>query len=135
RERAEGLAFGTLLEGVAGITFRKRGSSEGATPDRLVRTPDRERITDLDSIPSPYLTDWFQRQDAERWIAAIIETNRGCPYSCTFCDWGAATASKIRLFSTERVFAEIDWVSKNRIEVLWFADSNFGIFPRDIDIA
>ena len=25
-----------------------------------------------------------------------IETNRGCPYGCTFCDWGSATMSRAR---------------------------------------
>ena len=30
---------------------------------------------------------------------AIIETNRGCPYGCTFCDWGSATRSRIQISS------------------------------------
>lgn len=68
-------------------------------------------------------------------VAAILETNRGCPFACTFCDWGSATQEKIRRFDLERVKAEIDWIGRHRIRVLWIADANFGIFARDIEIA
>ncbi len=40
----------------------------------------------------------------ERWVM-IWETNRGCPFSCTFCDWGSATQSKVFRFAEERVYA------------------------------
>ena len=68
-------------------------------------------------------------------IAAILETNRGCPYACTFCDWGSATQQKIRKFDLDRVKAEIDWIARNGIRVLWIADANFGVFERDVEIA
>ena len=29
---------------------------------------------------------------------ATLETNRGCPFACTFCDWGSLTYAKIRKF-------------------------------------
>jgi radical SAM superfamily enzyme YgiQ (UPF0313 family) len=65
----------------------------------------------------------------------ILESNRGCPYGCTFCDWGSATASKIRQFDLDRIFAELEWSALNRFEVIAFADANFGSFARDVDIA
>ncbi|MEZ0242149.1 MAG: radical SAM protein [Sphingomonas sp.] len=117
-----------FLATVPGITFR---GPDGA----LVRTPDRPIERDLDRFPSPYLTGAFSDQDAKGWRAAIIETNRGCPYGCTYCDWGSATLSKIRRFSMERVAGEIEWMARNGMEVLWIADANFGIFDRDVEIA
>ena len=33
----------------------------------------------------------------ESWIG-LWETNRGCPFRCTFCDWGSATAGKVTKF-------------------------------------
>ena len=66
---------------------------------------------------------------------AIIETNRGCPYGCTFCDWGSATLSRIRKFDLERVFAELEWCARNGSTRIGLADANFGIFERDVDIA
>lgn len=62
----------------------------------------------------------------------VLETNRGCPYSCTFCISGLA--DKLRQFDIDRVNQEIEW-AKNHITYLRFADENFGILPRDIDMA
>lgn len=118
----------SVLAGVPGIAYR-----DG---DRVVRTPDRERIADLDAIPSPFLTGLFDAYgEVPGSIAVVTETNRGCPYSCTFCDWGSATASRIRQFALERVLAEIEWCASHGIYCIGPADSNFGIFPRDVEIA
>ena len=68
------------------------------------------------------------------WHAAW-ETNRGCPFGCTFCDWGGAIASKVYRFDMERVKAETDWFARKHLAHIFFCDANFGILPRDIDIA
>lgn len=103
---------------------------------RMVRGPDRERAKDLDAFPSPYLTGLFDGLFASQPFGfATIETNRGCPYGCVYCDWGAATLQKIRTFSLERVRAEIEWIGRHRIFGAWIVDANFGILPRDVDIA
>jgi len=118
----------SMLRDVAGLSYRD-GSAAGA----VVRTPDRERIVELDTLPSPYLTGLF---DHFAGIAemAIIETNRGCPYGCTFCDWGSATLSRIRSFSTERVLQEIEWVAQHQMHIIALGDANFGMFARDVAI-
>ena len=67
--------------------------------------------------------------------AAIVETNRGCPFACTFCDWGSATAGKVAKFDMDRVKSEIEWVGRTRVRVLWIADANFGMLKRDLEIA
>lgn len=114
------------LADVEGLTFRGSGG--------LVRTPDRERIVDLDTIPSPYMLGMFD-PFGEGIGGAVIETNRGCPFGCTFCDWGSAILSKIRLFSLERVFSELEWSASHHIDVCAIADANFGTFERDVVIA
>ena len=103
------------------------------------RTPPQERINDLDSIPSPYLTNtvWnlVDKIDGVRWIASW-ETNRGCPYQCTFCDWGSATFTKLRKWEETRLFKEIEWFADNKIPYIDCCDANFGIFQeRDMRIA
>ena len=88
-----------------------------------------ERIQDLDTVPSPYLNGVFDSiLPLESEWNAVIETNRGCPYQCTFCDWGSLTYSKMKKFNLTRVFHEIEWMSKNKIGYMDVADSNFGIF-------
>src|SRR5262249_36794987 len=59
----------------------------------------------------------------------------GCPYGCTFCDWGAATLSKIAKMSMERVLAEVEFAARHRIDTIGFCDANFGILQRDVEIA
>ena len=114
------------LGDVAGLSYRS-----AAGP---VRTCDRERIAELDTIPSPYLLGLMDSFGAAQ-AGAIIETNRGCPYGCTFCDWGSATLSRIRQFSLDRVFAELEWSARNQIDIASIADANFGIIERDVAIA
>jgi hypothetical protein len=67
------------------------------------------------------------------WVA-LWETNRGCPFSCAYCDWGSETKSKVFTFSLKRLFKEIDWFSKNKIEFVFCCDANFGLLERDLEI-
>ena len=97
------------------------------------------RIDDLDTIPSPYLTnlvwDLVEKVNNVNWICSW-ETNRGCPYQCTFCDWGSATFTKLRKFSDERLFKEIEWFGENKIVFIDCCDANFGIYQeRDFRLA
>ena len=64
-------------------------------------------------------------------IRAVFEGNRGCPYSCSFCDIGHKKYQKIQMFETDRCLAELAWICNNNVSVIDVADSNFGIFPRD----
>lgn len=106
--------------------------------DQIIHTPLAPRTEDLDSLPSPYLTGTFSRLMAanphHKWIA-VWETDRGCPFACSFCDWGSATGSKVHFVGMDRVFREIDWFGNHKIEFLFLANANFGIKARDIEIA
>jgi hypothetical protein len=117
----------SVLADVPGITYRHG--------DRIVRNPDRERVSDLNTLASPYLTGLFDVFSEVPELFVTIETNRGCPYSCTFCDWGSATASRVRLYDIERVFAELEWCSRKAVSSVSVADANFGMFKRDVEIA
>jgi radical SAM superfamily enzyme YgiQ (UPF0313 family) len=66
----------------------------------------------------------------------VLETNRGCPYACTFCDWGSTTYSKVKRFDLDKIAEELEWAVNNRITYLFCADANFGMFKeRDLEIA
>lgn len=106
---------------------------------KKIRTSPQERISDLDSLPSPYLTNlvWelVDKIDGVKWIASW-ETNRGCPYQCTFCDWGSATFTKMRKREESRLFQEIEWFAENKIPYIDCCDANFGIYQeRDLRLA
>ncbi|MDD9876674.1 MAG: cobalamin-dependent protein [Magnetovibrio sp.] len=100
--------------------------------------PPGARIRDLDVIPSPYSEGMFDELirtvTDEEWLV-LWETNRGCPFACTFCDWGSATQSKVFQFGEDRLAAELEWIAGQKIEFIFCCDANFGILKRDLDIA
>ena len=106
---------------------------------RIVKNRNTFFMKNLDDCPSPYLMGYFEDNlkevlELKRNCAAVIETNRGCPYACTFCDWGDDIFDKIRCFPIDKVEKEIEFLGR-RISEIYFADANFGMFPRDLDIA
>lgn len=107
---------------VPGVSFWRDGS--------LVTTERPERIKDLTEIPSPFTSGLFP---AGKYSFGILETNRGCPYNCGFCFWGAATNSKVNRFETDRVLDDITWMSENNFATVFLADANWGMAPRDVD--
>jgi len=133
-----------VVRGEGEITFKSvldcmiAGSDFDLVPGLLINkdtvavdTGPSIRIDSLDKIPSPYLTGVFDKIIAEtpgvEWNATL-ETNRGCPYSCTFCDWGSLTYNKVKLFDLSRVFAELEWISRNKCGFVTITDANFGMF-------
>lgn len=103
---------------------------------KYYRTPLTEFI-DLDT-PSPYQNKNFlatldEVDKLKLTRGTVWETNRGCPYSCTYCDWGGLVQQKIRRVPDHRIYNEIEWLVQNMDEV-FFGDANFGIFKRDLEI-
>ena len=99
------------------------------------------RINDLSDMPSPYTGGYFDAlidkyRNTNVVLNATMETNRGCPFSCTYCDWGNAGLGKVKKFDLCRVYQEVEWAGKNRVDYVWGADANFGAFrQRDLEIA
>jgi hypothetical protein len=113
---------------IAGLSYVREGA--------FVHQPQAPRPQDLAPFPSPYLTGVFDpiMAASHRWIG-LLETNRGCPFACTYCDWGSAIQSKVYRFPMERVEAELEWMAQNKVWNIFTCDANFGILPRDVEIA
>ena len=104
------------------------------TEDGILTNP--EMISTECDFPSPYTGGYFDSilaENPDKDFMALIETSRGCPNSCAYCDW-SSMKSKIRKFPLERVYDDIEWIGKNKILGIGAADSNFGMFDRDIGI-
>lgn len=95
------------------------------------------RIQNLDDIPSPYLTGLMDKFFEDGRLCPMIQTNRGCPFSCSFCVDGTDYVKQVNRFSIKRVNSEIQYISKKvakHIHTLYISDLNFGMLPRDLEI-
>lgn len=122
------LKNGDDLSGCCGIAFK---DTDGC---KILTAPNCPES--VESYPSPYLTGVFDsiiKNNPDTMFDTVIETNRGCPYNCAYCDW--SNHKKLRLFPIEKVKNEIKWLSEHKIEYCFCADSNFGMFERDLEIA
>ena len=95
-----------------------------------------ERIKDINNIPSPYLTgvldDFFDHP-----LVPLLETTRGCPFSCTFCADGLPEKSKVIRRNPERTKEELLYIAKrvkNNNELI-ISDLNFGMYKHDLETA
>ena len=122
------------FSGLSGVSFRDLSTNTCIRDER-----DRPQSRDLDIYPSPYLEGLFDpivdsRPDIV--FQAIIETNRGCPFPCAFCFWGQGGLSrKYRYHGMDRLKEEFKWIAQQKIKYVFNADSNFGMHPRDREIA
>ncbi len=121
------LKNGEALSSVPNISFR--------TKDGNVTTEDYHPC-DLSDYPSPYtdgIFDNIMKEHPDVEFHATLETNRGCPYGCTYCEW--CFTRKVRPFPIEKIKREIEWIAANKIKYCYCADANFGIMERDVEIA
>ena len=117
------------LHAVQGISFFSNG--------KLVRTPPRPFIEDLDSLPLParhliHLEDYQRTKIGGRPITPLI-TSRGCPYQCAFCASSHFWGTKIRTRSVASVLNEIDEIHhRYHFDAVAFVDDTFNLFPKRV---
>lgn len=115
---------------VAGLAFL---GDDGA----IVRTPPRARATALDVFPSALDVVPLRGEDGRPLYRNVAyETSRGCPYRCSFCEWGTgAIGTKMYQFSVDRIRDDLEKLVAGGIQDIWFCDSNFGALREDVDKA
>jgi radical SAM superfamily enzyme YgiQ (UPF0313 family) len=92
-----------------------------------------ERIKDINVIPSPILTgalDVF----FDHPLVPMIETTRGCPFSCSFCADGLFLKNKVNRYDSQRTREELYYIAKKvkNINELIITDLNFGMYKQDL---
>ena len=138
------IAFTDLLQHLADNNFdveaAKKAMPRGChylLDGQFKMGPFIERIKDLDDIPSAYLTGEMN-QFFDSKLIPIVQTNRGCPFSCTFCVEGLGYYNKVNKRTLPAINAELEFIAAHRhpdCHDLVVADSNFGMYREDEEIA
>ncbi|MGQ9788190.1 MAG: B12-binding domain-containing radical SAM protein [Candidatus Hadarchaeaceae archaeon] len=111
------------IKRVRGVAFRKE--------NRVIKTPPREPIQDLDKFPFPdrSLLESKYRSELVGLLATAgkfttVLSSRGCPYACRYCACSAFSLGKVRFRSPENVVAEMELLYSQGYEEVGFVDDN-----------
>jgi radical SAM superfamily enzyme YgiQ (UPF0313 family) len=143
------IGFTKLLEALLAVDFDvERVPDDVPSAHRIRRdgqflaAPANARIRDMTEVPSPYVSGKLDKF-FDGVMLPIIQTNRGCPFQCTFCVEGVDYYNKVAKTKTlDKVDAELEYIahkmeafrSKGGRADLHIADSNFGMYKEDIEI-
>ena len=123
-ELAKRLEKGGDLREVKGITFRDNG--------KIVSTPDRPLIKNIDDLPFPdrdlmnaqYTSTIFGVKVATKKFTTLL-SSRGCPFQCSFCGCRKFARGVWRARSVENIVEELEFLRSEGYEEFLFVDDNF----------
>ncbi len=114
------------IEGCHAFVDGQLFKSSNATP----------RLKSLDLVPSPYVQGYLDEFLDNPKLIPLTETNRGCPFQCTFCEKGVLSWNKMTFGSIGRFEEEIRYIAqRTKSSLLVLADNNFGMFTEDAEAA
>ncbi|MDD2897679.1 MAG: radical SAM protein [Desulfuromonadaceae bacterium] len=87
--------------------------------------PPPSPVSDMDSIPSPYLTGII---DVRTYPGILWQLSRGCSFTCDFC-FDSRGIHGVRHFSLERVESELRHFAATGIQQIFVLDSTFNVNP------
>jgi len=123
RELARAIAEGRDWNTVEGLSYQEDG--------RILVTPDRPLIEDLDSLPFPawhiVRVDGYRAAIYSGRKPTAMVSSRGCPYHCTYCLWpNTLYGHRFRARSAKNVVDEIEQAVKQYgIDEIYFDDDTF----------
>lgn len=122
-------------ESVAGLTWAKDG--------KVVQNPNRSMERQLDQWPFPdregLELDFVESMPLD--VPAVLsmerfttmQTSRGCPWPCIFCDIPIFNEGKWRARSPQHVVAELKHLEENGYGSVYFVDDHFLLQPKRIE--
>ena len=122
-------------EGVAGLTWTRDG--------RVVNNPGRPMERHLDQWPFPdresLKLDFVESMPLD--VPAVLsmerfttmQTSRGCPWPCVFCDIPIFNEGKWRARSAQHVVDELKYLEEHGYGAVYFVDDHFLLQPKRIE--
>jgi radical SAM superfamily enzyme YgiQ (UPF0313 family) len=113
------VSSGESMDGCTGIAYR---DGDG----QVVIADDRPVLQNLDELPIPRqhllpLDKYVMPFLGSRYTWVL--TNRGCPWSCTYCFEGVVWGKSIRYRSAESIYKELEYLASHNVRnVLFLAD-------------
>ena len=119
------------LKKVQGITFRQK--------NKIVATPDRPLIKNIDALPIPdrtllnveYHSALVGAIGAPKKFTTLL-SSRGCPYHCRFCGCQKIVHGTWRPRSVEKTFEELQLLASEGYRQFLFVDDSFTINQKRI---
>jgi radical SAM superfamily enzyme YgiQ (UPF0313 family) len=104
------------LAAVAGLAL------PSALPGSWVETAERP-LGDLNELASPYELDLVQAGGL-----AVLQTYRGCPFTCSFCEWGTLESPQ-RVRGVDALRREFDGMARQPVEGALLVDAGLNLNP------
>jgi radical SAM superfamily enzyme YgiQ (UPF0313 family) len=122
-------------ESVLGLTWMKDGQAINNPNRGTERNLDRWPFPDRESLPLDFVESMPLDVPAvlsmERFTT--MQTSRGCPWPCVFCDIPMFNDGKWRFRSTEHVMAEFKHLQETGYGAVYFVDDHFLLKPQRIE--
>jgi radical SAM superfamily enzyme YgiQ (UPF0313 family) len=112
---------------VAGLVWRREGEIVQNKPRPLINDLDRYPYPDRASLPVEYIEslplDIPAVLSLDRFCT--VQTSRGCPHSCIYCDIPSLSKGKWRSRSPEHVLGEMEELDRAGYRSVYFTDDHF----------
>jgi len=103
------------LLGIPGIAVRASGGGWTETPSRP--------LADLNVLPSPYEMDLVPGGGL-----AVLQTYRGCPFTCSFCEWGTLESPR-RVRGVDELGREFTGMARGEPSGALLVDAGLNLNP------
>jgi radical SAM superfamily enzyme YgiQ (UPF0313 family) len=112
---------------VAGLVWRSGGEVVENMPRPIIKDLDRFPYPDRKSLPIDYIESMPLDVPAVLSLDRFctMQTSRGCPYPCVYCDIPALTDGKWRCRSPEHVLGEMQQLSDEGYRSIYLTDDHF----------
>ena len=98
---------------------------------KMIETSPYIHNKDMFTVMATQIKEQAESAKKEVWIPYTV--TRGCPYSCTFCDWNGGLGTKVsRRKNTYQ--QEIDLFEELDLTNVYLSDANVGLYHEDVDM-